>query len=118
MLKRLVLAFGLLLLPVGASADPGFIKYTAVNTTAAVVALNHPGLFYGVIAIAAQTTTVTCYDNASAASGQVIYTAAPSPSGSMASQGLTNAFSVLNGVTCQIATSIVSPGYLILTNQV
>lgn len=113
MLKRLVLAFGLLLLPVGALADALPANYTQVSSTVAVTARVGPGVFYGIQTLATQTTLVTCYDN-TAASGSIIFQSTPAANTTGVPATAVPGVAVNNGITCVIATSIVAPGFLIL----
>ncbi len=115
MIKKLLLAAALCFVPSVALADPPPATYTAVTTTSVINVKTTSGLFYGVLAIATQTTAVTCWDSPTN-SGQIIFVATPVPSGSSVLNALGSGLRFFNGLTCQISTSIVAPGYLILWN--
>lgn len=112
---KLVLALALTLaLCTPVLADPLPATSTVVNTTSATTAKTGPGIFYGVDSTAIQTTVVTCFDN-TAASGKILWTGTPTPTApAIGIPGPGIAFVI--GLTCQIATSVVAPGYMILWN--
>ncbi len=82
-------------------------SYTVISGTTATVIKNAPGVFLGVLTTGIQTNALTCYDNASAASGTIIGT------GTLATVGLGLAglppggVQATAGITCQVPTAIV-----------
>lgn len=114
-MKVLALVLAMCLLPTIAKADLPPPVYTPITTTSSTVIKNGPGLFYGIDPLAIQTTVISCWDNTTN-SGQLLYNSTPAPSGGMALQAVGNAIRFFTGLTCQISTSIVAPGFLVLWN--
>lgn len=88
----------------GCGATPGW-NYTNTTTTTVVVIKASPGLFAGIVNLstAAQTTGMTCtwYDNASLASGTVLYTASQIGPGQVIPIGGSTGVKTVNGLTMQ-----------------
>jgi hypothetical protein len=112
LLTSILLVIGLM---APASADLPIANYAAFTTTTATVIKYTPGIFYGVIPLASQTTIITCWDN-TVASGQAIYINTPTINVNTAYYALGQPIRFTIGLICQIATSIVAPGFLVLYN--
>lgn len=99
-------------------ADPGVgnggigrtpATYTNLQGAGTTVIKNSPGTFLGLSNInsAAQITAVTCYDNASAASGPVIISMIAGLTPPQYPQG---GIAFVNGLTCNIPLSLLGAG--------
>jgi|GEM_PF-4882228 hypothetical protein len=110
---KYILALILTLFPCATLADSPPANYTLVNSTTTTTAKVGPGIFYGVISLAAQVTVVSCFDSLTL-SGTQIYANTPTVATLLGAPP--GGISVVNGVTCAISTSVVAPGYLILTH--
>ena len=88
--------------------NPGSANYAVISGTSATVIKSAAGVLYGIRSTGIQTQPLTCYDNASAASGTII------SAGAAALLGVGGALSIppvgvnfTNGLTCQVPTAIV-----------
>jgi hypothetical protein len=101
----------LALLPDCVKADPPALTPCLLATSSVTVCKYGPGVFYGVVnnALSAQTATVSCYDNASAASGSTV--------AAVGALGVTQVIQwpaggkkFTNGLTCQASATPTTPG--------
>lgn len=109
MVKKFLASLALVaavLLPSTARADIPPANYGVISAAAtAVVIKGLPGTLFAIVSNGTQTTVLTCYDNATAASGTVLYSGTPTAGQLIQFGPAGNA--VTNGITCEIATSIV-----------
>ena len=112
---RIFLAVVLALLPSAACADIAVgngtvtspANYTVISGTTAVVAKSTPGVLLGANTTGIQTNALTCYDNASAASGNILVTATLGTVGGGLSGMPGGGINATAGIICQVPTAIV-----------
>jgi hypothetical protein len=81
--------------------------YTSISGTTAVVIKNAPGVLLGVMTTGIQTNALTCYDNASAASGTIVSTGTLGVIGAGLSAIPQGGIQTVSGITCQVPTAII-----------
>jgi hypothetical protein len=80
-------------------------NYTVLSTAGTYTLLNHPGAFLGVLNVnsIAQVTALLCYDNASAASGPVVFNSILTTTPPVLPDG---GVSLSAGLTCNVSLSL------------
>lgn len=100
-MRLIAFAIALAFLPDVAYAQAPAITPCTVASASATVCFRGPGVFFGFVnnSITAQTATMICYDNVSAASGTVIASTA-ALAASATSQASPGGKVFVNGLTC------------------
>lgn len=125
MIRLTALILALLALPIAATAQSVYIppvaapavtttpvpsSYGVISTTAATVIKATPGTLFGGTSTGIQTNALTCFDNASAASGPIVLSSADALLGvGGAITGIpANGVKFTLGLTCQVPVAIVN----------
>lgn len=115
MLKRLLAVLILTLgLVAPASADLLPLPYTMIATSTTFVVLPQPGIFFGVATWTVQVSALSCYDNASAASGVLVFNNTLGVVGFNSNAYPSTGLRLRNGLTCIASGVPLGNGYMVL----
>jgi hypothetical protein len=81
-------------------------SYSVISSTSAVVVKSTAGVLGGVQTTGIQTNALTCYDNASAASGTILATGTLGTAGLGLAAIPMGGIQAVNGITCVVPTAI------------